>query len=45
MVSSKDEITFVFTVFFIDQDHHPPSAELGNDFFGGGEFIWHSPLF
>jgi hypothetical protein len=45
MVGSQDEITLVFTIFFVDQNYHPPSTDLGNDFFGRGEFIWHSPLF
>jgi hypothetical protein len=45
MVGSQDKVTLVFTIFFIDQNHHSPSTELGNDFFGRGEFIWHSPLF
>ena len=45
MIGGDDEIAFIFTIFFVNQDHHPAGAKLGNDFLGRGKFIWHSPLF
>ena len=45
VIGGDDEIAFIFTIFFVNQDHHPAGAKLGNDFLGRGKFIWHSPLF
>jgi len=31
MVRGEDQVAFVFTVFFVDEDDHPPGGELGDD--------------
>jgi hypothetical protein len=45
MISRQDQITFIFAIFFIDQNDHPASTELGDYVFCGGKGIWHSSLF
>src|SRR5450830_1923524 len=32
-ISGQHQITFIFPIFFIDQDHHAASAQFGDDFF------------
>jgi hypothetical protein len=35
MVAGKDQVTLVFAVFFVHQNHHATGFELGDDFFYG----------
>jgi hypothetical protein len=35
MVCCQYQVTFVFTVFFIDQDDHAAGTHIGNDVFNG----------
>ena len=29
----KHQVTFVFAIFFVHQNDHPPSAQIGDNFF------------
>ena len=37
VVGGEHQVAFVFAVFFVDQDHHAASAQLGHDVFNRGD--------